>query len=220
MITSLTGFFAAREIEKRYRNISMETFFLEINEGFIEQISTTKDPTDVCGPDSKGTEWGGICCNSGLVFRIFYDDIDVGNFLINFLPNTIQALQLTRAHQVYSLQARLLPRNLSELNLSGNLIFGTVNLTELPTSIRFVNLQANDLRAPVSLVGLPKRLSLLNIGFNHIKQKVVYYRELPEEIERIDITATQISLLRPIDHEKSAKFKHIFDGDSRRTKIE
>ena len=133
-----------------------------------------------------------IQCKHGLVRGLEIRIHHLGNLRLQYLPNTLEWVQITSCDQHYPIETRFFPRDLILLSLEENHVYGKVNLSTLPCKIVKLNLANNAISGPISLCHLPHSLECLRIINNAIRQKTVFYANLPENIERIDLRGNDI----------------------------
>ena len=103
-------------------NSERQTFLMHhvlahVNRGVRNKILRYKDENDACG-DSPSRSWKGVQCTDGLVTTFCYDPGEwevpsIGNFCIEWLPHSVQCLDLSFAMQFYGINTRLLPKRLA-----------------------------------------------------------------------------------------------------------
>ena len=167
----------------------MRFFYADTNKKFQNEISRLAAPNQFC-------QWIGIHCAEGTVIGIWYASCDVGNFNIDFAPNTVLRLSLHAAMQRYTLDTRLLPRSARAVILSQNQLHGSICLQTLPELIEDLNVSNNRFRGIVSLINMPKNLRTMDLSGNKFTQNVVYYSNLPEKMESIVLQKTNIKFVR------------------------
>ncbi|KNH05259.1 tyrosine-sulfated glycopeptide receptor 1-like protein [Perkinsela sp. CCAP 1560/4] len=158
----------------------MDRFVAQITEKGLEIISENDTSRDYC-------EWPGLTCYGGKVTRVHYYLKYHGNFHVDSLPPHVQAINIQSCRQHYELQTRSLPRALQFCYLNFNLLYGSVDLRNLPNPIRRLDLSYNQLNGPIDLTELPHRMESLWLHANAIRQSVVFYADLPPDIQNIKL---------------------------------
>ena len=152
----------------------------------------------VCGDGGAITPWQGIHCLSMTVMSVFYHESTLGQFNIHFLPSTVQQIYIARSHQEYQIQPRQLPRNLRDLCMPYNKLFGSIDFESFPVKIEEIHLSFNEFCAPICLI-LPKKLRTLNMRDNPIRQRTVYYDCDPEVLKTVFFMNTKVRRFVPLD---------------------
>ena len=139
--------------------ILMERFFQEVDGEAIQAMSEGQSYHDICQWNLKREKPFTLStfkaeCVEGDLYTILISFIPRGNFHIGFLPNALVSLQINDSLQSYVLDTRRLPRDLRNLLLQYNRIFGSLNLQSLPLQIEQVMLRGNLVSGPIALVGL------------------------------------------------------------------
>ena len=185
-----------------WQNALLKLFFKDISEDGLQKIQT--DPDDC-------STWDGITRTRQIVTGVQYAHIDVGNFHLPSLPPTVEDLFLNFCKQRFQLHTRSLPRRLQELLLPGNKIYGVIDLTTLPPQLEKVNMWNNRLTGPIVLTQLPRTMTHIYLDSNPIAQRTVWYDNLPEHIESIDLMGTQVETVRSVSGFPVEK-RQIFNG--------
>ena len=177
-------------------NSERQTFLMHhvlahVNPGVRNKILRYKDENDACG-DSPSRSWKGVQCTDGLVTTFCYDPGEwevpsIGNFSIEWLPHSVQCLDLSFARQFYGINTRLLPKDSRVINLMRNDIFGPVDLQRLPLRMQNFNMSGNKITGPIDLTVLPEFLEYLDLSYNHIVQDAVQIANLPPNLKLIAI---------------------------------
>ena len=173
----------------------MHQFLLEVS---TQQILKGKDSSDYCHSYSRVDL--NFTCKNNSVYKVHIDRIPIENLSLQHLPNTVELLRVYRAEQRYSVETRLLPRNAINIELGANHLYGTIDLRTLPHKLEAFGIGSNDFVGPVILTMLPPKLRTLDLGWNKIKQKCVFYGNLPESLVYIGfVGGNSINAIRSAD---------------------
>ena len=177
----------------------MTSFFTDIESAFLLQISHGNLESYVCGWPN-GLNWVGVGSVEGVIGAVEYDRVTSGNFHIEYLPQTVKRIHITRCRQKFiDFDTRLLPRDTESIILTSNHFEGKFNLRELPMGLRELNMRLNFLRGPLSFTNLPTRMRILNLAHNRLRQDTIYYANLPNTLEYIDLFCVgRIKAVRPL----------------------
>ncbi|KNH07912.1 hypothetical protein XU18_1498 [Perkinsela sp. CCAP 1560/4] len=130
-------------------------------------------------------KWESVWCVDGKVVRVDRIDLHDKVLDIHLLPPTVVAIRLTKCSLRYALHTRALPRALKYCFVSNNRLFGSVGLRTLPEHLVSLDLSINRLVGPVDLTELPRNLLTLSLWNNRIRQSVVFFGQLPPNLEYI-----------------------------------
>ena len=161
---------------EKFFEISMLCFFANLTPQDTQFIISREDKRDFC-------LWKGIeCTDDKHIQKVKMSYRSSGNFLVGFLPHSVEYLSIIFCKQTFVFSARELPLNIHLLDFGNNLITGSLRCEYLPRKLHEVTLQNNKLTGPLFLHDLPPNLAYLRLHFNKIHQSVVYYHELPKTI--------------------------------------
>eukprot|EP00009_Paramoeba_aestuarina_P001531 CAMPEP_0201514050 /NCGR_PEP_ID=MMETSP0161_2-20130828/5978_1 /ASSEMBLY_ACC=CAM_ASM_000251 /TAXON_ID=180227 /ORGANISM="Neoparamoeba aestuarina, Strain SoJaBio B1-5/56/2" /LENGTH=199 /DNA_ID=CAMNT_0047910485 /DNA_START=90 /DNA_END=689 /DNA_ORIENTATION=+ len=165
------------------RDVLMRLFFqdLDLHALAVSSISLEVD---------SDFEYGcyGVRCVDGEVTEVEYHNFSPrGNFHIESLPSTVRLLAIEFCQQAFEVNTRVWPRRLRTINLVGNDITGCPDLTTLPAGLEVAFLNNNEMVGPITLTDLPRNLGILDIHGNRIRQRVVFYDNLPESLHRVTL---------------------------------
>ena len=172
---------SARDNEKDIKS-TQRAFDTLLMRKFFSKIPTHAIPWDIHSefcPGNSTSALFGITCEEGKVVGVEYNVMGVGDFHIEFLPQSVHFLELISSEQSYSIESRCLPACLHQLRMDDNRISGTFDLTVLPSRLRWVSLEDNGISGPINLTMLPRTLAHLNLSRNPLRQKTVYWANLP-----------------------------------------
>ena len=216
MMTLLVPLFTStdltEEAEREHQAILMRAFFADCDLDFLAHISHGDPASDVCGDQP----WTNVVCVGWVVDGIWMSEAAPGALRLPYAPHTAKTIGLLRCAQRYAVETRLFPRNLRHADLTGNQIFGTLDLTVLPRDIRCLIAPRNSISGPVNLMRLPRKLEKLDLSSNSISQHTVYYFDLPETIERIYLLGNSITAIDTFDEKPHPMRKLIFRGMDKR----
>ncbi|KNH08778.1 receptor protein kinase [Perkinsela sp. CCAP 1560/4] len=131
-------------------------------------------------------EWDSVKCVDGMVVRVGHEGHRDKVMDIHVLPPTMECIYLTRCSLDYALNTRSLPRALEECMVSSNMLHGSVGLRTLPEHLVSLDLSMNRLAGPVDLTELPRNLKTLDLWDNRIRQSVVFFGQLPPNLEYVE----------------------------------
>ena len=132
-----------------------------------------------------------------------YKKRQFGQMHLEHLPNTLKRMHIITCNQCYSVETRYLPRELDDLNLSDNQIFGSLDLTVLPPHMRELDVRSNRITGPVNILRLPKTMMRLYLHNNRIVQDTLYFDEVSERIICIDLNWNKVKRVRHVSSEKA-----------------
>ena len=196
----------------------MENVFKDIDSQYITEISRGQPFDTFC------SAWIGIQCSGGAVTCFSQnaepnpdgDSLAVGQFRIEFLPNSVQRIHMNSANQCYVLQTRLLPAALEVLTMTDNHIHGSIDLRSLPRHLQWLNLRENDIEGPISLNDLPKSLNMLDLSLNCINQPVVHYSSLSIHMQKKNLSeqkdGCRVGAVKAFELEDRVTNTGIFNG--------
>mmetsp|Transcript_1974 Transcript_1974/g.3056 ORF Transcript_1974/g.3056 Transcript_1974/m.3056 type:complete len:228 (-) Transcript_1974:26-709(-) len=153
-----------------------------------------------------------VCLDEVMVELTILDHAHIGAFTIGFLPNSLVNLMIVHCHQEFPIETHDFPRESRNINLAKNLIKGRPDLTALPSKLNNLELQHNHLHGPILLTRLPGTLQTLNLGHNRLDQKVVYYKDLPHDIQKIYLDHCAVKEVRVVKGCAEVKDKTVFQG--------
>ncbi|KNH04556.1 hypothetical protein XU18_4240 [Perkinsela sp. CCAP 1560/4] len=132
-------------------------------------------------------EWKNVRCVEGKVVEVQHHREPRDKVLdIHVLPPTVVTIHLTICSLHYALHTRALPRALKECFVSTNRLFGPVGLRTLPEHLVNLDLSINRLVGPVDFTELPRNLKTLNVAENRIRQSVIFFRQLPPNLQYVE----------------------------------
>eukprot|EP00009_Paramoeba_aestuarina_P003477 CAMPEP_0201525712 /NCGR_PEP_ID=MMETSP0161_2-20130828/29242_1 /ASSEMBLY_ACC=CAM_ASM_000251 /TAXON_ID=180227 /ORGANISM="Neoparamoeba aestuarina, Strain SoJaBio B1-5/56/2" /LENGTH=170 /DNA_ID=CAMNT_0047925777 /DNA_START=54 /DNA_END=563 /DNA_ORIENTATION=- len=153
-------------------------------------------------------QWQGLTCTGEVLTRVQYGDCRSGNFRFEFLPPTVDDIEVKDCGQNFQINIRAFPRDLRIISLFRNFIWGHLDLTVLPEKLQTAYFAYNRLSGPISLVSLPRTLEELYLDDNCISQDVVYYDKLPAGLRLVHLKnyggTNKIRAVKPVDSSKSA----------------
>ena len=156
----------------------------------IERFSTGLGIDAVC-------EWLGVLCRNGLVVSISYMNSNLHTAAIEYLPSTLQEVNLRGNRIEAEVDTRLLPRALTHLNLRNNLIFGTFNLATLPPLLRKLDVISNKIEHIGAVCHLPAKIAEIDFSNNKIKVKTIYVAPLPNTLKKLVFDLNQVDSIEP-----------------------
>eukprot|EP00009_Paramoeba_aestuarina_P008432 CAMPEP_0201513988 /NCGR_PEP_ID=MMETSP0161_2-20130828/5925_1 /ASSEMBLY_ACC=CAM_ASM_000251 /TAXON_ID=180227 /ORGANISM="Neoparamoeba aestuarina, Strain SoJaBio B1-5/56/2" /LENGTH=116 /DNA_ID=CAMNT_0047910397 /DNA_START=90 /DNA_END=437 /DNA_ORIENTATION=+ len=92
----------------------------------------------------------------------------------------------------------MLPRELIDLILYNNQIFGTLDLMQLPPKLKNLCAFRNQICGPIQLTHLPPHFEKLSLHNNKIQQKVVIYGNLPPNVKELYISSQENDALKGV----------------------
>ena len=197
------------------QNILLEHFFSAIDSACMGQRMDNQTIYEACNwklvPDFA------IECLHGIVNRMRFDSVQHGNFVLEYLPSTVERTSIHNCKQTYQLQTRMLPREMRCISVSKNLIFGTIDLQRLPPRMHTLDVSQNNISGPIVQRDLPDTLRNVLIYHNKIQQDVLYYEYLPETLLMVSLGQNSIRLIRPVD---GMRRRNIFYGDRGMLRLE
>ena len=207
---------------RAHQEALMQVFFSNAGDAVLEQISRGKEESPICG-SPESLPWIGLFLRDQLLERVEYRGFSLypWTFRIEYLPPSVRFMNIEECTlERPFLDTRALPRRAESINLQTNMICGTLCLHTLPRDLTYLNVADNRICSIHSLTNLPRRLGVLKLGYNIIKQKVLYYDELPPCIVRIELEEAKIGVIEaivPKDRIKSPK-SYFSTGDGVRFK--
>ena len=179
----------------------MREFFADVSEFFLDRNARDQVPKrlrtfDVCGRDGSPS-WNGITCKSGEVISVEYARSHAGRFHIEHLPPTVQIVRLENCQQSYKMNTRQLPRELIQLDMSNNLIRGTLDLSGIPEKTKIFRMDRNIITGPIDIRNIPESLQILGLEDNRIEQEAVYHGRISENMVQMSFRGNMIFHVRP-----------------------
>uniref|UniRef100_A0A7S4NZ64 Leucine-rich repeat-containing N-terminal plant-type domain-containing protein n=1 Tax=Paramoeba aestuarina TaxID=180227 RepID=A0A7S4NZ64_9EUKA len=178
----------------------------------VKQVQLFLDPISSLGrhfvsnqyPQGDPCDWRGFYCDEGFISEVVFRERIFGNFNVHQLPPTVTKVVITKCEQTSVIHTRALPRELAIFQMWENKLYGSLDLTTLPEKIVDLLLQDNKISGPISLTRLPWLIRTINICRNNIRQRVVYYQNLPLNVRKILLLAdsgetNRIGAIRPIN---------------------
>ena len=204
------------DLHKAYQQVLMEHFVQNTSGLFMAELCPQGNLSlDVCG------HWEGVQCDGyrvdgtkvEKVIGVEYRDRAVGHLAIEFLPNTVHSIIITKCDQRFCIETRALPRDLIRADFDDNRIFGTLNLQQLPARLQHFDIRNNEVCGPIHLVDLPARLNYLNLSDNNIRQKRVYCQHLPLSLKFVHLGGERQSIgtLVPVPATHDGSFRSIHE---------
>ena len=190
----------SQQLEIDRQTILLETFFSTIDSAYMNEQMGDQTIREAC-------EWGrhlarfAIRCIDGIVNIMFFVSVNKGNFLIAYLPRSIEHIVLCGCDQEYQLQTRMLPMRMSSMDLSDNYLFGTIDLQHLPPRMQSFDVSNNAIEGPIILRDLPETIENIWMDQNNIQQDVLYYGNLSDKLIKVSLERNDIRSIRPIDEE-------------------
>ena len=198
----------SRQTQIDCQNLLFKKFCSRIDRAYMEERMEHHTIREVC--DWEVQPNFDIGCTDGLINHILFRALQHGNFLIEYLPSTIERVSIRRCKQNYQLQTRRLPKQMRWLNLNNNLLFGTIDFQHLPPRMVTFDVSRNKISGPIILRNLPETMQNICIFKNSIQQDVLYYDALPETLTVVSLGENAIRSIRPIDEDMPEK--NIFYG--------
>ena len=197
----------ASEHEERGRqNALMRNFFSPCIGEFLNAISHGNVDTEVCGE----VPWERITCRGRAVDGIWITDADPGRVLLQYTPSSVRTLGIATCRQKYAVEARHFPREAKYVELRGNKIFGSIDLTALPRNLEWLSAPRNRIEGPISLTMLPPKFEKLDLSSNNICQETVLYGFLPDTVSAISLEKNKIERILTVDECPHQQAKIIF----------
>ena len=162
------------------QNTLMRCFVQEIPAEFFDD-TVGNDIIEGCD-HRDGAQRFEVQLQDGLVDLININSVRLGNFLVDFVPQSVRTLKITSSNQKYRLRTRRLPRAAARISFYQNELFGHLDLRTLPPRIEECNFAENRLTGPIELIDIPATLRRLSIRQNKIKQPFLFYGELPKNL--------------------------------------
>ena len=197
MILVLCTIFRPNPEQINMQAVLMDLFFENIDPNSLEKIShgnTTKhfekwefQPSFNIELDFQAVTYVRICCKK------------VGNFRIDYLPNSVERLMILDCEQSGTVKTRLFPRNLVFINLRENALYGTIDLQTLPEKLEHLELGNNQLTGPIYLFRIPKTMNVLSLSNNAIKQETIFYDDLPNHMSSLSLIGNEIGKIQCTD---------------------
>ena len=170
------------------QNILIRLFFRDIAKERFDEIMN--------GEQNNACSWQCIICEDVVITEVAFTHEKCGNFRIEYLPQSIEILEISDSNQQYALNVRCFPQSVQLINLSRNRIFGTVDLQVLPEGIEELNLCTNCIVGPVSLIGLPSQIRVLNLRDNSILQRIVWHDGYPDSMTYVSLCQNEIGKIK------------------------
>ena len=143
---------------------------------------------DMCPIDDPWNAWLRLKCDMGFVTRVSYAQMrHAGNFRLEYLPNTVSDISITRSLQKYTVDTRQLPLYLDRLVLYSNQLYGSFDFPHLPPQMRQLNLMENAFCGVVNLSFLPVKLENLWLSHNQFS-RVLMLRPSGERLAVLQCT--------------------------------
>ena len=131
--------------------------------------------------------WRGVTCLAGVVYSFAARCSDQMQLDIDWLPATLNSLDISDIGLNCALKTRALPRMLEHLELHYTNLHGSLTLHTLPSEIQSVHLSNNHFSGTLFVSNLPETLKTVRLGYNDIKVVVVCNADLPEGLVEIQV---------------------------------
>ena len=202
----------ARKVDSaEMQTVLIAEFFAEIKPMFRDLVSSGKPESDICSW-TYSNNFFSIRCVDGSLSSLALFFINQGNFRISWLPACLKSLKIVQCEQRYPLDTRSLPRALERANFSMNYIFGPCDLPSLPTNIQELDISDNEISGPIHLVHLPRQMRTLDISQNKMRQRTMYYADLPARFHSVNLSGNEIHAVRPLHKGDVSSNGVFFDG--------
>ena len=122
-----------------------------------------------------------------------------------YLPNGLQSVMMTQCDQHYKYDMQYLPRSSQDVCLAQNKLLGSLNLDDLPQEIEQLGLASNLFSGRISLTNLPPTLTALDLSKNKLRNSVVYYMHVPENLSALNLHGSGIRALESLDGDEEAR---------------
>ena len=163
------------------KSLSMYYFFSELAWKDMQFVIPRDGSKDIC-------KWHGIKCSSEKdIEAVKMSYKSSGRFHIGFLPHSAKTLTIIYCKQTFEFMARHLPMHLEWLDLSNNLITGSIECPQLPRDLLGLDLAHNHIAGPLQLMELPPKLEYMRLRFNRIQQGTIFYHNLPRSLQYISV---------------------------------
>ena len=185
---------------RAHQEALMQIFFSNTGDAILEQISRGEEDSPICG-SPESLPWIGLTLRDQLLERVNYRALSLypWTFQLEYLPPSVRFINIEECTlERPFLETRALPRRAENINLQTNMICGSLCLHTLPRDLTYLNVADNRICSIHSLTNLPRGLERLKLGYNIIKQKVLFYDELPPRIIRIELEEAKIGLIEAI----------------------
>ena len=170
------------------------------------------------GDFKPACQWDGVICNEDgdvTMVDFFMKGIDEGSMSLDFLPETLESIDITDCLVEGTITAAKFPHSLTSLivsnnHLSGAVAFeevhdnmqalylnnnefsGTVDFEHLPEALRYLLLEKNAFEGSVVLTRLPRGMCLLNCSFNKLSGSL-NLSSLPVPLQTLQLNHNQLS---------------------------
>ena len=153
-------------------------------------------------------------CNRGILSTVAYIHKEIEQLNLAYAPSTIFHFEVRYCAQHYAIDARHVPRAARIFRMGHNRIFGRINLADLPDTMQDFRMEFNQITGPIDLTRLPRDLRYLDLYQNRIKQPVLYYGNLPENLKKVMIEAMHGSIsvgrYEAVNFKDEEKWKSVF----------
>ena len=187
--------------------VSMEYFFARISNSALHEFSQGRSVREIC--DWQITDIFNVQCKDNRIENIHIQGVDYGNFDIAITPPTVQSLVIVRSIQLYPVETENCPREARNINLSGNSIYGTIDLRRLPSKLQFLSLDKNKISGSIDVTQLPRSMRFLNLRHNEIKQVVLFTCEFSPHLHSIELYGNNIQEVMPIGRNDKGQKKKV-----------
>jgi len=164
-----------------------------IMELLVENITNREYYTG--DPPEDLEQWTGVTLDDGGNVRHIdwaYEHRLEGPFPLQWLPHTLQSIDVTENRLCGSLDLDVLPDPLVRVILDSNKFEGTVSLCHLPEGLQELNLGRNPLSGPIDLTSLPAGLRKLSLYSTAIEGETDFSK-LPDGLTHLYVENTNLS---------------------------
>ena len=143
-------------------------------------------------------EWRGVQCKGPVVTKIYFQ-MDPEMAAYEWIPPTIQDLNVSDQRFRRAVDTRLLPRALSRCVLRRCAIKGTFKAEALPKNLQSLDSSQNAIRGAILLANLPHKIQFMNLSENAISHVLVDNGTLPRSLEMCSFMGMQSIKIKAID---------------------
>ena len=140
-------------------------------------------------------EWDGVTCDAhGEVTYVdwYGTGIDGGSMCLDYLPESITQINITRCNLEGTITAAKLPHSIKSFFVRRNRLRGTIAFAELPMNMQRLHLSNNEFSGTIDFEHLPGALEYLSINHNAFSGSAALTR-LPQGIRLIDCSFNKLS---------------------------
>ena len=131
-------------------------------------------------------EWKGLFCTNGVLRRLILNSaLDFLRVKTDWLPSTLEHIEIFQIPLRQQLHTRRLPRRLRRCSMDTCELTGPIDLQGLPRGMESLNLNNNAIDGVVIVANLPETMQRLFLAKNAIRKVYVQNAGVPKNLEYV-----------------------------------